>query len=152
MTTTETRTSEPGQQILDELEAAAAPTSPIETLITRALRHGTKRAKTVAVRIRHDADLLEQILAQHGEEAVARRKVERLRAQLDAAEAELRAKTAAPLNIARLAGPDRPAPAATTRVMRAWLLKQGHEVADRGRLTVAQIDLYETAHQGGDQP
>jgi hypothetical protein len=139
-------TADPAKALLAELTGPAT----IEQLLGRAERNGTKRARLVAARIRHDADLLEQLLAQHGEEAVARRKVDRLRAQLKAAEAELRAKTDPERNIARLAGPNQPAPAATTKVMRAWLIEQGHEVSDRRRLTAAQIGQYEAAHRGAE--
>jgi hypothetical protein len=141
--------ADPVQHVLDVLEAdTTTPHASIEELIARADRNGNKRAKLVAVRIRHDADLLQKLLTEHGEEAAARRKVEKLRAQLQAAEAELRAKTAPARNIAQLAGTSHPAPSATTKEIRAWLLAHGHDVADRGRLTGAQIDLYENAHRG----
>jgi hypothetical protein len=141
--------TDPVQHVLDTLETGTLHAS-IEGLLARAERDGNKRAKLVAVRIRHDVDLLEQLLAQAGQEAAARRKVERLRAQLAAAEIELGAKTgAAPRNIARLAGSNHPAPSATTKEIRAWLVGQGYDVADRGRLTGAQIGLYENAHRGG---
>jgi hypothetical protein len=139
-------TSDPAKALLADLTGPAT----IEQLLGRAERGGTKRAKTVAVRIRHDVDLLEQLLAEHGEEAAARRKVDRLRARLEAAEAELRAKAAPERNIARLAGSNHPAPSVTTKTIRAWLIEEGHQVADRGRLTAAQIGLYEDAHKVGD--
>ena len=137
--------ADPAKTLLGEL---AGPTT-IEQLLGRAERNGTKRARTVAARMRHDADLLEKLLAEHGEEAAARRKVEKLRARLAAAEAELRAKTAPQRNIAALAGPNQPAPAATTAVMRAWLIENGHPVSEYGRLCNGDIRVYEAAHQDG---
>jgi hypothetical protein len=139
------------QQILDDLDPDNETTrTTIETLLARGERSGHKRTQLVAVRIRHDINLLESLLRHHGVEAAARRKVEALRAKLAAAEVELHAAEAgASVNIARFADSNQAPPAATTKTMRAWLLKQGHDVADRGRLTAAQISLYENAHQGG---
>jgi hypothetical protein len=138
--------TDPSKTLLADLNG---PTT-IEQLLGRAERNGTKRARTVAARIRHDANLLEKLLAEHGEEAAARKKVEKLRAQLAAAEAELREKTGAQRNIARLAGPNQPAPSATTAVMRAWLIENGHPVSEYGRLCNGDIRAYEAAHQGGE--
>jgi hypothetical protein len=136
----------------------AAAVDATEALLRQAENHGTKKAKQVAVRIRHDIDLLQKLLAQSGEAAIARKKVEKLQAQaaklqaqIAAAEAELREKTAVPeRNIARLAGSGQPIPAATTREMRAWLLANGHAVSERGRLAPDLIAIYEAAHPGGE--
>jgi hypothetical protein len=145
-------TADPAGDLVRELNGnRPAAASPIEKLLDYAMADGNKRAKIVACRIRHDIDLLRQLMAISDAEAAAHREVEKAKERLARAKANLATVTGKPVpNHARLAGPNEPAPTADTQTIRAWLIENGYPTADRGRLCKGDVMAYVQAHEGGE--
>jgi hypothetical protein len=136
-----------------DVATASAPPVPavdraaIEVLLARADRSEDRRIRTVAARIRHDADLLGKLLDNTREKVTLRRRAEKLRAQL----AEVEAALGAVDTVAAV-----PAPRASARppvdalaydeTARSWLRSHGYPVAVNGRLKNAHLEAFRAAH------
>lgn len=109
------------------------PTSNLD-LISRAKASGASRIVRLAEKAEADLAALRAALTEHEAQAEARAKVDRLKAELAAAQEALR-----PRKQSAAAKPD-------TKAIRAWARQNGHTVPDRGTLPAAVVDAYTEAH------
>lgn len=133
---------------IEDLEAAVyqpdfgpVPRS-FEELLAAADASGIPAATKLADRLRQDVDELAVLLAAARAEAAARAKVEQLRAELAAAEAELN-------SITRTSGraPSTLPPGLDPKAVRAWALERGLACPTHGRIPKDVVAAYQAAHQ-----
>lgn len=141
-----------------------ATTGDIDALLLWAEMHPTARIRTRAARVRSDLTELSERYAADAAQREAEKRVAKAAAELEAAQAELRAvkaggraKTAAESTTppASATGPaSATAPPARTgkrskdelAAIRTWARSNGYQVADRGAPAKAVMDAYDAAH------
>lgn len=129
--------------------AAPAPADDLETFLRDAKAHPSKRIRTAANRVDDQIARLRDLISEDEEKHAARRKaekekaaavkeVQRLKAELAAAQAKLRPATAT----TRTPGGDGP----NAAVVRAWAAENNVECPSRGRLPDSVRSAYDQAH------
>lgn len=144
--------AKPAPHPVAPVPVAAKPkaTVPLEAdeLLDWAEKDGPNRARTLASRVRMHLGELGALHSRHAETTEARKFVEALEKQLADAKAELRRITGAAPAPTATAGPP---VAASTSTIRAWAVKNGHELSDRGRVPASAVAAYQAAHADGGE-
>jgi hypothetical protein len=141
--------------------AAAAPDSTmdadgIEALLAWAENHIAASIRNRAARVRADLTELTERRAADAAQREAEERVAKAKAELEAAQVQLREVKAGGRTATAVqdATPLAPAPAATGKrskkelaAIRTWARANGHQVADRGNPAKAVLDAYDAAHR-----
>jgi hypothetical protein len=136
-----------------------ADTDGIEALLAWAESHPAASIRNRAARVRSDLTELTERRATDAAQQEAEQRVAKAKAELEAAQAQLRAVKAGgrPATAAQETThlPPAPAPAAHTgkrskeqlAAIRTWARANGYQVADRGTPAKAVLDAYDAAHR-----
>jgi hypothetical protein len=134
-----------------------ADTDGIEALLAWAENHPAASIRNRAARVRADLTDLTERRAADATQREAEQRVAKAKAELEAAQAQLRAVKAGgrPTTAEQDATPLAPAPATQTgkrskeelAAIRTWARANGHQVADRGNPAKAVLDAYDAAHR-----
>ncbi|NJP53545.1 hypothetical protein HCJ93_26640 [Streptomyces sp. SBST2-5] len=144
--------------------AAAAPDSTmdadgIEALLAWAESHPAASIRNRAARVRSDLTELTERRATDAAQREAEQRVAKAKAELEAAQAQLRAVKAGgrPATAAQDVTPLAPAPAPAGQTgkrskeelaaIRTWARANGYQVADKGNPAKAVLDAYDAAHR-----
>ncbi|MFE9679404.1 histone-like nucleoid-structuring protein Lsr2 [Streptomyces sp. NPDC006259] len=141
--------------------ATAAPDSTmeadgIEALLAWAENHTAASIRNRAARVRADLTELTERRATDAAQREAEERVAKAKAELEAAQAQLREVKAGgrPATAAQDVTPLAPAPAATGKrskeelaAIRTWARANGYQVADKGNPAKAVLDAYDAAHR-----
>lgn len=121
------------------MTSTPSPTSNLD-LISRGKACDSSKVQRLAEKAEAVMTVLRDELTAYDQQAEARATVDRLRAELKAAEAALR-----PGGTTRSSA-STSKPSADTKTMREWARTNGHQGPDRGRLPAAVVHAYQQAH------
>ncbi|MER8226033.1 histone-like nucleoid-structuring protein Lsr2 [Streptomyces sp. NPDC094143] len=147
-----TRTPEPTTTAPDSTRGADG----IDALLVWAENHTAASIRNRAARVRADLTELTERRAADAAQRQAEERVAKAKAELEAAQAQLRAvKTGGrPATSVHNATPPAPTPAAAGKrskaelaAIRTWARAHGHQIADRGTPAKAVLDAYDAAHR-----
>ncbi|MFF2517850.1 histone-like nucleoid-structuring protein Lsr2 [Streptomyces sp. NPDC058086] len=141
--------------------AASAPASTtdadqIEALLAWAEKHSAATIRNRAARVRSDVTELTDRRASDAAQSAAEDRVAKARAELEAAQAELRQAKAggrittedpATTSFAPVQGPGGKRSSEELAAIRTWARANGHQVADRGNPAKTVLDAYDAAHR-----
>lgn len=157
-TDTDDSTSTP-QAAVPAVSDGTADTDGIEALLSWAENHPAASIRNRAARVRSDLTELTERRATDAAQREAEERVAKAKAELEAAQAQLRAvkaggHAATAVQDATPLAPA-PAPAASTgklskeelAAIRTWARANGHQVAGRGNPAKAVLDAYNAAHR-----
>ncbi|MFD8651004.1 Lsr2 family DNA-binding protein [Streptomyces mirabilis] len=151
---TENSTSTPETDVPAPVSTTDA--DQIEALLAWAENHSAATIRNRAARVRSDLTELTERRASDAAQSAAEDRVAKARAELEAAQAELRqvkagsritAEDPATTSFAPVQGPGGKRSSEELAAIRTWARANGHQVADRGNPAKTVLDAYDAAHR-----